>query len=207
MADPTDKEPPAETPKEETQTGDQPVLPSTKSFGRISAISLFVLALGLGAGAAAYALPKIGFHGFAKFVPRFVTSVAIVDPAINAKLKDLQTLQQQSVAALRETGGILQQNAATLREDGATLESVRQRLAAQQTSLKGISNQLSSLTTRVDGLQNAVGPLTTSSIGVPRGRAKMRGASQKKLARLPKPFGPVSVGGAPLSPAPAPGPG
>jgi hypothetical protein len=47
-------------------------------------------------------------------------------------------------------------------------------------------------------------PLTTSSISHPSIRARVVGTSRKIISPLPKPVGPVSVGGAPLSPAPAP---
>jgi hypothetical protein len=65
--------------------------------------------------------------------------------------------------------------------------------------------QLSALTTKVDTLQNSVTPETTGSISQMRARNRM--LARKKISRLPKPFGPVSVGGAPLSFAPAQGPG
>jgi hypothetical protein len=76
------------------------------------------------------------------------------------------------------------------------------------------------LTAQVGSLRNPVTPpLTTSSIppsttsSIPHSnpRARVVQASRKvlppipTLPPLPKPAGPVSVGGAPLSPAPAPG--
>jgi hypothetical protein len=80
------------------------------------------------------------------------------------------------------------------------------------------------LSVQVSSLQNPVTPpLTTSSIPVsttssiprPNPRTRVVQASRKlfppvlppTLPLLPKPAGPVSVGGAPLSPAPAPGSG
>jgi hypothetical protein len=70
--------------------------------------------------------------------------------------------------------------------------------------LKRISRQLSSLAAQADALQSAVGPLTTSSIPHSNFRARVVRTSRKTAPPLPKPFGPVSVGGAPLSPARAP---
>jgi hypothetical protein len=67
--------------------------------------------------------------------------------------------------------------------------------------------QLSSLMARVDYLQNGVTPLTTSTIPQSKAQARVVRTSTKNVSRLPKPMGPVSVGGAPLSPAPAPGSG
>lgn len=54
-------------------------------------------------------------------------------------------------------------------------------------------------------------PMTTSSIPAPNSRARVVRTSRRESPPipppLPKPFGPVSVGGAPLGPLPAPGPG
>jgi hypothetical protein len=80
------------------------------------------------------------------------------------------------------------------------------------------------LTAQVSSLQNpvtpplttsSIPPSTTSSIPRPNPRARVVQASRKvlppvlppTLPPLPKPAGPVSVGGAPLSPAPAPSSG
>jgi hypothetical protein len=91
------------------------------------------------------------------------------------------------------------------------LVSLTQSAANQQADLKRISRQLSALSTQVDALQGAVAPLTTSSIPRPKPRARVLLTSRKMPPPLPpplpKPVGPVSVGGAPLSPAPAPGSG
>jgi len=162
---------------------------------------------------ATYALPKSSialpnFSSFAELFPRETASAPISDPAVSATLKDIWSAQQQNAAALQEGGAVLQQNTAMLQQSAATLESLRQGFTTQQTNLKTISNQLSSLIARVDSLQNAVTPLTTSSITQPNARARLVRTSRKKTSRLPKkPVGPVSVGGAPLSPEPTPGSG
>ena len=138
--------------------------------------------------------------------------VLVPDPVVRAGLRDIQTSQQQSADVLEQ----LTQNAAT-----------------QQADLKKITRQLTLLTAQVNSLQNPAtpplttssigGPLTTSSIPRPNPRTRVVHASRKvlppvvaspavipatlpaSLPALPKPAGPVSVGGAPLSPAPAPG--
>jgi uncharacterized coiled-coil protein SlyX len=128
--------------------------------------------------------------------------VLVPDPVVRAGLRDIQSSQQQNADAL---------------------ESLTQSSATQQADLKRITRQLSLLTAQVSSLQNQVTPLTTSSIppsttsSIPRPnpRARVVQASRKvlppvlppTLPPLPKPAGPVSVGGAPLSPAPAPGSG
>jgi hypothetical protein len=116
----------------------------------------------------------------------------IPDPVVRAALKDIQLSQQQNAAVL---------------------VSLTQSSATQQADLKRISRQLSLLTAQVDTLQNPATPLTTSSIphsnsSIPHSnpRARVVRTARKVIPPpLPKPAGPVSVGGAPLSPAPASG--
>ena len=110
----------------------------------------------------------------------------IPDPAVSATLKDIQLSQQQNAAVL---------------------VSLTQSFATQQEVLERISGQLSSLAAQADALQSAVTPLTTSSISHSNTRARVVRTSRKIVSPPPKPFGPVSVGGAPLSPAPVPGSG
>lgn len=128
--------------------------------------------------------------------------VLVPDPVVRAGLRDIQTSQEQHADVLM---------------------SLMQGSAAQQTDLKRITRQLSLLTAQVSSLQNQAPPLTTSSIpppttsSIPRPNPRTRviQASRKVLPPvlplvlppLPKPAGPFSVGGAPLSPAPAPGSG
>ena len=131
-----------------------------------------------------FSLPN--FNRFAAQSPHETVSVPIPDPAVSATLKDIQLSQQQSAAVL---------------------VSLTQSSATQQADLKRISRQLSSLAAQADALQSAMTPLTTSSIPHPNPRARILGTSRKIISPLPKPVGPVSVGGAPLSPAPAPGSG
>jgi len=131
--------------------------------------------------------------------------VLVPDPVVRAGLRDIQTSQEQNADVLM---------------------SLIQGTAAQQADLKRVTRQLSLLTAQVSSLQNQVTPLTTSSIppsttsSIPRPNPRTRvvRASRKvlppvlpavpavlpaTLPSLPKPAGPVSVGGAPLSPAPA----
>lgn len=207
MAETPEKEPQAETLNKETQLDKQPAAPDRLSR-RMSAIVVSVSALVVIGAAGIYALPDFNialpnFGNFAELFLREVASAPIPDPAVTAALRDIQSAQQQNAATLQENGAVLTHTAAMLQQGEATLESLRQNFTVQQTDLKRISNQLSSLTARVDSLQNAVVPLTTSSIPQSKARARLVGTSHKKIFRLPKPVGPVSVGGAPLSPAPA----
>jgi uncharacterized coiled-coil protein SlyX len=142
-------------------------------------------------------------------IPTAPIPVPIPDPAVSAALEDIQSAQKQHSEAFV---AVLRRQTATLNQGTSTLESLKQGFTAQQADLKRISNQLSSLAARVDSLQNDLPPLTTSSIPKPNDRARSVGTSRKKTSvppkpveafALPKPVGPVSVGGAPLSPSPA----
>jgi hypothetical protein len=210
VAETPEKEPQAEALNKETQLDKEPVALNRRS-SRMPAIVVSSLALAVIGAVAIFASPEfnIALPNFSSFAfPRETASVPIPDPAVSATLKDIQSAQQQNAATLQENGAVLQQNTAMLQQGAATLESIRQGLTTQQTNLKTISNQLSSLIARVDSLQNAVTPLTTSSIPQPNTRARLVRTSRKKTYRLPnKPVGPVSVGGAPLNPAPTPGSG
>jgi uncharacterized coiled-coil protein SlyX len=135
------------------------------------------------------------FNRVAAPPPPNPTPVLVPDPVVRAGLRDIQSSQQQNADVLA---------------------SLTQSSATQQADLKRITRQLSLLTAQVSSLQNPVTPPpTTSSIPRPNPRARVVQASRKvlppvlppTLPPLPKPFGPVSVGGAPLSPAPAPGSG
>jgi hypothetical protein len=207
VAETPEKELQAETLNNEAQLDKRPVALNKRSRlmpAMVVSLSAFVA---IGAAAAAYAWPNFSstlpnLDSLAELFPRTTASAPIPDPVVTGALKDIQSAQQQHATALQEHRAILQQNTAVLQQGTVTLESVKQSLAVQQTSLKGLSNQLSSLVARVDALQNAVTPLTTSSITVPRTPPKAIGASRKKAPQLPQPSGPVSVGGAPLSPVP-----
>ena len=110
--------------------------------------------------------------------------VLVPDPVVRAALRDIQTSQQQHTDAL----GSLTQNNET-----------------QQSDLRKISRQIYALTAQVNALQGAVGPMTTGSIPHPKARIRALRESPRIVSpiapALPKPVGPVSVGGAPLAPA------
>jgi len=194
-----------ETPEKETQGGKQPEAAQLGASGRVAiVVSLSALAV-IGAATANavpnfFSLPNFhrlslpnfsgfswpNFNRFAAQSPHETVSAPIPDPAVSAALKDIQLSQRQNAAVL---------------------VSLTQSSATQQADLKRISRQLSSLAAQSDALQSAMTPLTTSSIPHPNPRARVLGTSRKMISPLPKPVGPVSVGGAPLSPAPAPGAG
>ncbi len=217
----------AETPDKETQGDKQPEAAQQGALSRVPAIVVSLSALAVIGAATANSLPNFSlpnfslpnfslpdftlpdfsvpdfslphlslpdFHRFAlpnfdRFVapsPRETASAPTPEAVVSATLKDIQFSQQQNAAVL---------------------VSLAQSSATQQADLKRISRQLASLTAQTEALQNAMAPLTTSSIPHSNPRARVVRTSRKIIAPLPKPVGPVSVGGAPLSPAPAPGTG
>jgi septal ring factor EnvC (AmiA/AmiB activator) len=154
----------------------------------------------------------------AELLPHQKASDPMPDPVVTA-LKDIQSAQQQHIALLQENSSSLQQNAALLQQDSTTLASLRQSITDEQVNakkisaqiadehidVKKISAQISTLIAKVESLQNAIAPEITSSIPKGRARARLSEVVRKRMARSPKPLGPVSIGGAPLTTAPASG--
>jgi hypothetical protein len=145
--------------------------------------------------------------------------VLVPDPVVRAGLRDIQSSQQQNadvLVSLTQSSAtqqadlkritrqlsLLTAQADAQQQNAVVLVSLMQNSVTQQADLKRISLQLSSLPAQADALRGAVMPLTTSSIPHSNTRAGVVGTSRKITSPLPKPFGPVSVGGAPLSPAP-----
>lgn len=215
----------AETPDKETQQDNQPETARQGASGRVPAILVSLSALAIIGAATANSLPSFNpsalpnfnyfslpnfdglslpnislpnislpnFDGFSlpnfnRFAPPpHETALApLPDPVVHAALKDIQSSQQQNAAVL---------------------VSLTQTSVTQQGDLKRISRQLSSLAAQTEALQSAVTPLTTSSIPHSKPRARVVRTSRKTVSQPRKPIGPVSVGGAPLRPAPAPGTG
>ena len=191
-----------ETPDKETQGDKQRESAQQGASSRVPAIVVSLSALAVIGAATANSLPNFNSFSLPNFdhfslpnfnrfaaqphTPHKTASAPIPDPAVSATLKDIQLSQQQNAAVL---------------------VSLTQSFATQQADLREISRQLSSLAAQADALQSAVTPLTTSSISHSNTRARVVRTSRKIVSPLPKPFGPVSVGGAPLSPAPVPGSG
>ena len=207
-----------EAPDRETQGDKQPEAAPQVASSRVPVIAVSLAALAVIGAATANSLPTFDrfslpdFHHFSWSWPNFdrfslpdfsrfslpnfnrvaaqpphqTAPAPIPDPVVRAALKDIQLSQQQNTAVL---------------------VSLIQSSATQQADSKRISRQLSSLAAQVDAMQSAGTPLTTSSIPHSNPRARVLRASRKIIPPLPKPVGPVSVRGAPLSPAPAPGSG
>ena len=177
---------------------------------RKSILALSVFALGLNAAAAVYttspsdfALPDVS--GLVAELLPHERATAPIPETVVAALKDIQSSQQQHATTLQDNGSLLQQNTALLQQDAAKLDSLRLSITDEQSDVKKISTQLSTLIAKVDALQNAVAPEITSSISKGRARARLSGMARKRIARPLKPMGPISVGGAPLTTAPAQG--
>jgi hypothetical protein len=202
-----------QTSEMQSQTEQLEAAPPIRS-SRKSILALSVFALGLNASAAVYtmspsdfALPDIS--RLAELLPQERHPTPIPEPVV-AALKDIQSAQQQHATALQENGSSLQQNTALLQQDSITLAGLRQSLTDERVDIKKISAQLSTqsaqlstLMAKVDLLQSAIAPEVTSSIPKGRARNRLYGLTHKKVVRWSKPAGPISVGGAPLTTAPA----
>ena len=213
------------TSEEQSQTKQPESTAPSKQSSRKSVLALAVFALGINTGAAVYTLSPSDFalpniSSLAELLPHQKASDPIPDPAV-AALKDIQSAQQQHVTALHENNFLLQQNTALLQQDSIALASLRQSVVDEQVDVKKISaqirdehedvkkmsSQISKLIAKVDSLQNAITPEVTSSIRTGRAHNRLSSIVRKKVARQPKPVGPVSLGGAPLSyPAITPSP-
>ena len=150
--------------------------------------------------------------------------VLVPDPVVRAGLRDLQTSQEQNAVVLAS----LTQNTAT---QSADLKRITRQLAVLSAQVNSLQNPATLTTSSIPPsaapsiLPSAapgilpptipgILPSATSSIPRPHPRARVAQASRKLFAPvlspvppatlppLPKPAGPVSVGGAPLSPAP-----
>jgi len=190
-----------QTQAETTEKQPETEVPSKKS-SRKSILALSILALAINGTAALYTLPSFDISlpnvgSLAELLPHQKASDPLSDPVV-AALKDIQSTQQQHVASLQASSASLQQNTALLQQDSTTLVFLRQSITDEQVDVKKISAQISTLIANVDSLQNAITPETTSSIS--RGHARNRiSVVRKRMVRQPKPMGPFSVGGAPLS--------
>jgi hypothetical protein len=216
------------TEKQDQSEQPEATAPARKS-SRKSILAFSVLALGINSTAAVYtmspsdfALPNISnftlpdISSLAELLPHQKAS----DPAV-VTLTDIQSAQQQHVAALQENNSLLQQNTALLQQDSMTLASLRQsvvdeqagvkkisaQIADEHQDVKKISAQISVLMAKVDALKNAMTPEVTSSISAKHAQNRLSRAARKKMARQSNPVGPISLGGAPLSlPATTPAP-
>jgi hypothetical protein len=81
------------------------------------------------------------------------------------------------------------------------LAALGRAVADQQEQLKTIVDQLAALTSKVEALQRATpAPVTPPVAAAPIAQAAPK--PKKPPSRAPKPLGPISTGGAPLSVAP-----
>jgi hypothetical protein len=206
----------------ETQSQTEQPPATSKKTSQKSILALSVFALGLNATAAAYTMLPSDFAWpnvsglVAELLPHEGASAPIPN-AVFAALNDIQSAQQHNATALLDNGFLLQHNAALMHQNGSTLQqntallqqdatkldSLRLSLTEEQSDVKTISAQLSTLIAKVDSLQNAMTSEVTSSIPKGRARARLSGVARKRLARPTKPEGSISVGGAPLTTAPA----
>jgi len=200
--------------EKQSQTEQPESTAPTQKSSRKSILAFAVFALGINTAAAIHTLSPSDFalpdlSSLAELLPHQKASDPILDPAV-AALK----AQQQHVASLQENSFLLQQNTDLLQQGSMTLASLRQsvvdehvdvkkisvQIADEHTDVKKVSAQIFTLIAKVDSLQKAIAPEVTSSIPTRHARNRLSRAAQKRMARQSKPVGPISLGGAPLSP-------
>ena len=176
---------------------------------RKSILALSVFALGLNACAAVYTLSPSDFalpdvSNLAELLPHQKAFEPKPDPVL-AALKDIQSVQQQHVAALQANNSSLQQSTDTLSllrqsitDEKVDVKKISSQITDEHSDVKKMSAQISTLIAKIDSLQSAVAPEFTSSIPRAHGRKRLTGELRKDV-RQSKPWGPVSVGGAPLT--------
>ncbi|MCK1360138.1 hypothetical protein [Bradyrhizobium sp. 199] len=175
---------------------------SSKRSSRKSVLAFSVCALAINGAAAIYTSPSdfssLNVGRLAELLPRLEASVPKPDPVV-AALKEIQAAQQQHTALLQQNNQASEQNSALLQQDSTVLLSLRQSVTDERVDVRKISSQLSTLIAKVDSLQNTVVSDVTSSVRRAHARYGLSAAMRKRLVREPKPLGPVSIGGAPLS--------
>jgi len=196
-----------QTPETQSQTEKPKSTAPSGPSGRKSILALSVFALGLNATAAVYTLSPSDFalpdvSSLAELLPHQKVSNPIPDSVVVA-LKDIQ----QNTALLQQDSITLASLRQSVTDEQVDVKKISAQLTDEHVDVKKISTQLSTLIAKVDSLQNAVTTDVTSSIPKGHARNRLSGALRKRMARQPKPVGPVSVGGAPLSfPTLAPAP-
>jgi type I site-specific restriction endonuclease len=206
-----------QTPETQSQAEQSEAQKPIKLSSQRSIFALSVFAIGVNAVAAAYtmspsdfALPNVS--SLAELLPHQKASEPLPDPVV-AALKDIQTAQQQHVVALQENSSSLQRNMTQIQQDSTALASLRQSLTDERVDVKKISAQIadehvdvkkmsaqiSALVAKIDSLQTAIAPEFTSSIPTGRTQKRLYGVVRKGMVSQSEPYGPVSVGGAPLS--------
>jgi hypothetical protein len=180
----------------------------TRRPGRKSLLTLALCALAINGSAAVYTMPSDlhlpSVSTLAELLPSLMTPAPAPVPApkpdpVLAALKDILSAQQQHAASLQENNHLLQQNKALLQQDSMMFATLRQSITDERVDVKKASSQLSTLIAKVDALQSAV-VMSEVTSSVRKAHARMlSSAMRKRMVREPKPLGPVSVGGAPLS--------
>ena len=195
-----------QTSETQSQTEQPESAAPSRQARRKSFLALSVFALGLNATAAAYTLSPADFalpnvSSLAELLPHQKASDSIPDPAV-AVLKDIQSAQQLHTALLQQDSIGLASLRQSVIDEQVDVKKISSQIANEHEDVKKMSAQISTLIAKVDSLQNAITPAVTSSIPTGHARNRLSREVRKRWARQPKPLGPISVGGAPLSPAP-----
>jgi len=164
-------------PDEDWLDEDQPMpLPRRRRAPIVLAVIAGLVLAGAGA-----ALVWMNFDGVGRLLGRESSESAEAAPGDKAMLTDMLATQQKTS------------------ED---LETLKGAVADQEEQLKTIVDQLASLTSRLEELRTAAAPPPPSPPAAATAPPDVRAQVVPKAAKKPakKPAGPISVGGAPLTP-------
>jgi uncharacterized coiled-coil protein SlyX len=191
------------TSETQSQTEQPESAAPSRQSRRKSILALSVFALGLNATAAAYTLAPADFalpnvSSLAELLPHQKASDSVPDPVV-AALKDIQSAQHQHTDLLQQESFTLASLRQSVMDEQVDVKKISAQIANEREDVKKMSAQISTLIAKVDSLQNAITPAVTSSIPKGHARSRLSREVRKRLARQPKPLGPISVGGAPLS--------
>jgi hypothetical protein len=162
-----------------------------------------------------FSLPNFSWPSRVAAQPQKTAPPAMPDPVILAALTEIQVSQRQSAAVLAS----LEENSAAQQAELKRISRQVTLLTVQVDTLRGaVTLTTSSIpkTTSSDPMPTFSNPMitpsdpmTTSSIPSSNARTRMVRTSRRATAPIPppipRPVGPVSVGGAPLNPAPGSG--
>jgi hypothetical protein len=115
---------------------------------------------------------------------------------------------QGKPATESNVAGVAQKDFETLkRETAESFESMNAVIAAQKAELKGLTDQIIALSAKVDALRSVAPAIGSTSAPTEPRQPALAAKPPVVAARraAPKTTGPISVGGAPLPPAPRDG--
>jgi hypothetical protein len=140
----------------------------------------------------------VGISGYAWLNYESLTNLAFGDRSASIPATDND-----------KTGVTLEDFETLKRETTGSLRSLNEAVSAQKAELKDLTDQIAALLAKVDASRIAAPPISAvgapAEIKQPAPSASTLASAARKRVSAPKTTGPISVGGAPLPPAPRDG--